>query len=294
MGDDYREVRCVHAAAAHLGESPFWDTKTQTLYWVDIGKSRIHNHDPATGDNAVWPVPGVVSCLATHAGGGLIMALKDGFYRISLDTRIATPIFIARDEPESNRFNDGRTDRQGRFWCGSMDREEKAATGGLYRLDHDGKAIRLVDGVICSNALCWSPDGRVMYFGDSLPGLVWCWDFDPASGAISNRRVFVEIPASEGMPDGATVDAEGYVWIAQWGGWRVVRYDPKGRVDRVLMLPVSQPTCPAFGGPDLRTLYITSASIGIASPDKEPMAGALFATDAGVEGIAEVPYGRAR
>ncbi len=150
---------------------------------------------------------------------------------------------------------------------------------------------RLVDGIICANALTWSPDGKVLYFGDSVRGLVWRWDCDPGSGAISNRRIFVEVPAATGMPDGAAVDADGFVWIAHWGGWRVVRYDPEGRIDRVLMVPVSQPSCPAFGGPDLRTLYITSAAIGVAEPAREPLAGGLFAVEVGVTGLAEVPYG---
>jgi sugar lactone lactonase YvrE len=284
-------LRCVHEAAAELGESPFWDTRSQTLFWVDIPNRRIHNHDPATGSNAAWRTPEEIGCVATHGDGGLIVALRKGFHRFSIATGTVSPIFVSADEPQSNRFNDGRTDRQGRFWCGSMDDREQSPSGGLYRLDTNGRCERLVEGIICSNALCWSPDGTVMYFGDSVRGVVWYWDFDPGSGAISNRRVFAEVPASTGMPDGATVDAEGYVWIAHWGGWRVVRYDPGGRIDRVLMVPVSQPSCPAFGGRDLETLYITSAAIGVAAPVREPLAGGLFAVDVGVKGIAEVAYG---
>lgn len=283
-------VGCVHEAAARLGESGFWDTRSQSLFWVDITSRRIHNHDPATGRNAVWQAPEDVGCVATHGDGGLVVALRKGFYRFSLETGAFAPIFIAGEEPRTNRFNDGKTDRQGRFWCGSLDEKEVAPSGSLYRLDHDGRAERIVQGIICSNALCWSPDGTVMYFGDSVRGLVWRWDFEPGSGAISNRRVFVEVPVSTGVPDGATVDADGFVWIAHWGGWRVVRYDPNGRIDRVVMLPVSQPSCPAFGGRDLMTLYVTSAAIGAAQPAKEPLAGGLFAMDVGVKGIAEVAY----
>jgi sugar lactone lactonase YvrE len=285
------EVRCVHAAAAALGESPFWDVKSQTLFWVDISKRRIHNHDPASGRDAAWQTPEEVGCVATHAEGGLIVALRKGFHRFSIDKGAFAPVFVAADEPQSNRFNDGRTDRQGRFWCGSMDDCEKAPSGGLYRLDKQGRCERLVGDIVCSNALCWSPDGTVMYFGDSVPGVVWRWDFDPATGAISNRRIFVEVPPATGVPDGATVDAEGYVWIAHWGGWRVVRYDPAGRTDRALKVPVSQPTCPAFGGPGLETLFITSAAAGVAKPAGEPLAGGLFAVEPGVRGIADVPYG---
>ena len=285
------DVHCVHEAAAAVGESPFWDTRSQTLYWVDIPGKKIYNHDPASGRNAVWDTPEDVGCVATHGDGGLIVALRNGFHRFSIATGSMSPIFIARDEPQTNRFNDGRTDRQGRFWCGSMDDGERSASGGLYRLDTTGRGERLVEGIVCANALCWSPDGTVMYFGDSVPGLVWRWDFDLASGAISNRRVFIEVPKATGMPDGATVDADGYVWIAHWGGWRVVRYDPRGRIDRVLMVPVSQPSCPAFGGRDLTTLYFTSAAIGVAAPAREPLAGGLFAAEVGAAGVAEVPYG---
>jgi sugar lactone lactonase YvrE len=173
-----------------------------------------------------------------------------------------------------------------------MDAAEKLPTGALYRLDSDLGCERLVSGIICSNALCWSPDGRIMYYGDSNNHVVWAWDFDVTSGAIVNRRVFLEIPAGEGVPDGATVDTEGHVWLAQWGGWRVTRYDPRGRVDRVIPLPVSQPACTAFGGPDLSTLYITTARSGLTPDDltKQPLAGALFSVEVGATGIPEVPF----
>ncbi len=156
----------------------------------------------------------------------------------------------------------------------------------------DLKCERLVGGIICSNALCWSPDGRVMYYGDSNNHVVWAWDFDVTSGAIANRRVFLEIPASEGVPDGATVDTDGYIWLAQWGGWRVTRYDPRGKVDRVVPLPVSQPASTAFGGPDLSTLYVTTARSGLTPAElaKQPLAGALFRIEVDATGIPEVPF----
>jgi sugar lactone lactonase YvrE len=150
----------------------------------------------------------------------------------------------------------------------------------------------MIDGIICSNALCWSPDSRVMYHADSGQRTVWAWDFDPATGEIDNRRVFVRITAADGVPDGATVDSEGCVWIAHWGGWCIVRYDPAGRVARTIMLPVAQPTCPMFGGPGLDIMFVTSASIGLGAEARaaQPQAGSLFAVEAGVKGLPEARF----
>jgi len=283
---------CVLDAKALIGESPCWDARSGVLYWVDIPARKIHRYDPVSGSDKAWLMSEEVGCVANCADNTLVIALRKGFFRFDPVRETLSPLFKTDAEPVTNRFNDGKTDRQGRFWCGSTDEAEKAPTGALYCLDRGLHCRRLVDGIICSNALCWSPDGRIMYFGDSSRQTVWAWNFEPGSGAIFNRRVFVSVPVEEGAPDGATVDSEGYIWIAQWGGWRVVRYDPKGRIDRVLRLPVSQPACPAFGGPDLNTLYIATAAIGLSAEAhaREPLAGGLFAVNIGVSGIAEVPF----
>jgi sugar lactone lactonase YvrE len=150
----------------------------------------------------------------------------------------------------------------------------------------------MVDGLVCSNALCWSPDGRVMYHADTCQGTVWAWDCDPETGAIAGRRVFVRLAGDEGAPDGATVDADGFVWLAHWDGWRLSRYDPTGRIERIVRLPVQRPTCPAFGGPALDVLYVTSATIGLTPGDlaAQPWAGGLLALDPGVRGVAEARF----
>jgi sugar lactone lactonase YvrE len=191
-----------------------------------------------------------------------------------------------------NRFNDGKPDRRGRFWAGSMHDPATAATGALYRLDPDGSCRRMVDGVVISNSLCWSPDGRTMYHADTIARTVWAWDADPDGGEIANRRVFVTLSGDEGNPDGATVDAEGFVWLAHWDGWQVSRHDPTGRTERVIRLPVQKPTCPAFGGRDLDVLYVTSATIGLspAALAAQPCAGGILAIDPSVRGIAEVRF----
>jgi len=286
------QVHCVCKLQMSIGESPYWHPKTKQLYWVDAIPGCIYQIDPETRALRSWSMPEEVGCLAACEGGGLVVALRKGFYQFDLNTAKTTSLFKVPDEPATNRFNDGKTDRQGRFWCGSLDEADKSPTGSLYRLDHRLRCERLVEGIICSNALCWSPDGSIMYFGDSTRRTVWAWDFDTSTGAISNRREFVVIPSRDGVPDGATVDSEGYVWIAHWGGWRVVRYDPKGRIERSLLLPVSQPTCPAFGGRDMTTLYITSAAFGLNNDalDQEPLAGSVFAAEVGITGIAETPF----
>ena len=288
------DIVCVHDCRAVLGEGPFWDVRDRRLYWVDIKSRLIHRFDPSTAKDEMWPTPEDVGSLAPREGEGLVVALKSGFHFYDLAQRRLTPVAFPEGEPANNRFNDGKTDRQGRFWAGSMDDAEKMPTGGLYCLEPDLRCRKMVEGVVCSNALCWSPDSRVMYYGDTWERTVWAWDFDPATGDIANRRVFVTIPREEGAPDGATVDREGFVWIAQWGGWRVVRYDPAGKIERTIMMPLAQPTCPVFGGSDLDVMYVTSASIRLNAEQLalQPQAGGLFALDVGVKGLADVPFRR--
>jgi sugar lactone lactonase YvrE len=237
-------------------------------------------------------MPEEIGSLAPREGGGLVVALRSGFHFYDLISRRLVPAALTGDEPEYTRFNDGKTDRQGRFWAGTMDEREKLPTGGLFRLAPDLACHKMIGGIICSNALCWSPDSRVMYHADSGQRSVWAWDFDPATGEIENRRVFVRIAAADGVPDGATVDSEGFVWIAHWGGWRLVRYDPAGRVARTIMLPVAQPTCPMFGGAGLDIIFVTSASIGLDGKARaaQPQAGSLFAIVPGVKGLPEARF----
>jgi sugar lactone lactonase YvrE len=285
-------VRCVLPAGARLGEGALWDVAEQALYWVDIKGRSVHRFDPITGDDRRWPVPEDVGSLALRAQGGLVLALRSGFHFFDPASGVLTLVAAPEPERRDNRFNDGKPDRQGRFWAGSMHDPEAEPTGALYRLDADRSWQRLLDGIVCSNALCWSPDGRTMYHADTPTRTVWAWDADPASGAVANRRVFVRVPEGDGVPDGATVDAEGFVWLAHWDGWRVTRYDPAGRVARVVRLPVQRPTCPAFGGPDLDVLYVTSATIGLTDTARarQPWAGGLLAAKPGVRGLPEVRF----
>ena len=276
-------VTCVYDAKSLLGEGPFWDVTDQRLYWVDIKRHLIHRFDPVTGADESWPTPEDIGSLAVREKGGLVVALKSGFYFYDLDTGTATPAALPASHADHNRFNDGKTDRQGRFWAGSMDDNEKEPSGGLFRLHHDSHCEQIVDGIICSNSLCWSPDSRIMYYADSWQRTVWAWDFEPEE-ARSAIGVFVNVPPAEGVPDGATVDAEGFLWIALWDGWQIRRYDPKGRPQESIRLPVQRPTCPMFGGSNLDVIYVTSASIGLSEHDlkEQPLAGRLFGVAADV------------
>jgi L-arabinonolactonase len=287
------EVNCVLDAKSLLGEGPLWDVGEQQLFWVDIKRRLIHRFDPATGEDRSWSTPEDVGSLAVRERGGLLVALKSGFHFYDLETGKATSLALPQAQPDNNRFNDGKPDRLGRFWAGSMDDHEKSPSGGLFRLDKNLECKQMVDGIICSNALCWSPDDRLMYYADSWRRTVWAWDFELETGTIRNRRVFIEVPPSEGVPDGATVDVEGFIWVALWDGWQVVRYDPAGRARQSVKLPVARPTCPMFGGSRLDTIYLTSASIGLSDAQlkEQPLAGSLFAFEPGVPGLPEMRFG---
>jgi len=242
-------VEVVLDCRAELGEGPVWDPEEHVLYWVNIKDHEIHRFDPASGEDTSWTTPADVGSLALRRSGGLVVALKTGFFFFDPEGVAFTA--VAEPEPNlpDNRFNDGKTDRQGRFWAGSLyDPDETKPTGGLFRLDPDGSCGRMVDGIYASNALAFSPDSRTMYYGDSRRQIVWAWDFQAGDGAISNRRVFIELGPGKGVPDGAAVDFDGCYWLTQPPAGLVVRYDPTGRVDRVIEMPVSQPTCVAFGG----------------------------------------------
>jgi len=286
------DIRCVLPARALLGEGALWDTEDRRLYWVDIKGRAVHQFDPATGRDRHWPAPEPVGSLARREAGGLVVALASGIHFMDLDSGTFLPVATPERDRAENRLNDGKPDRRGRFWVGSMHDPETKPSGALYRLDHDGSCHRMIDGVVISNTLCWSPDGRTMYHADTPRRTVWAWDSDPERGEIANRRVFVTLSGDEGNPDGATVDAEGFVWLAHWDGWQLTRHDPAGRTERVVRLPVQRPTCPAFGGPDLDVLYVTSASIGL-PPEAlaaQPCAGGLLALDPGVQGVPEARF----
>jgi L-arabinonolactonase len=285
------EVRSLANPRALVGEGPVWDDRRQALWWIDVKEPRLFRYDPATGANRAFAMPERIGCVALRENGGLIGAFKTGFKWIDPETGAVTPIIDPETHMPDNRFNDGKCDHRGRLLAGTMDDAEVECTGTLYRLDPDLTVHVLCTDVHLSNGLGWSPDDRRLYYTDSLRRMIWVYDYELATGEVRNRRVFAEVPEDAGIPDGLCVDAEGHVWSAHWGGWRLTRYAPDGRIARVLPMPVPQPSCCAFGGRDLSRLYVTTAAIGMAPEAlaKAPDAGGLLVLDPGVRGL---PVGR--
>lgn len=278
-----------------LGESPIWSVAEQALYWVDIRNPMIYRFDPASGDVKNWRIQTEIGSIGLAGEGRLIAGTRMGIAFIGLDDNSFEELADPEGDGRMNavRMNDGKVDRQGRFWCGSMDDPGYAEVASLYRFDKDRSVHKMEGPVTISNALCWSPDNATMYFADSRKRTMWAYDFDAAAGTIENRRVFLEVAEGDGVPDGATVDSEGFVWVAHMRGGKVKRYDPAGKVEREIAFPVSLTSCPAFGGPDLSTLYVTTASSKFEPADfeREPDAGALFAVETGVTGLPEPVFG---
>ncbi|OZI17809.1 SMP-30/gluconolactonase/LRE family protein [Bordetella genomosp. 7] len=242
-----------------LGESPLWDVDEQRLYWIDGTEGRVFRCTEGGAEVRAWQAPQPIGSMALRERGGALLALAGGFY--FMDLACGEIDLVADPEPgaESNRLNDGKVDRQGRFLAGSMDIGETQPTGALYRLDPDLSVHRLDSGMVVSNGPCWSPDGATLYFNDSARGEIRAYDYDPASGAVSNRRIHVRVdPSVGGAPDGSTVDAEGCLWSARVCQGKVVRHCPDGSVDRVIDMPVKNVTSVMFGGPSLDVLYVTS------------------------------------
>ncbi len=296
------EIVDIIETDAILGESPVWSARDGGLYWIDIKAPAIHRFDPATRIDTAWPVAQEIGSIALRRGGGLVAGLRDGLALVGPD--LTTVEWIADPEPDKpmNRFNDGKCDRQGRFWSGTMYDPpgppktyfEREPVGILYRLDGDHRCHAMAHDILVSNGLAWSPDGTVMYFTDSPRRAIWAYDFDTATGGLGERRIFAEIPDApgRGTGDGATVDAEGFYWSAEFRGSRLVRYAPDGAVDRTVELPASRPTSCAFGGQGLATLFVTSARIMLSEAElaAEPHAGDLFALDVGVCGLQEAEF----
>ncbi|HYF56244.1 MAG TPA: SMP-30/gluconolactonase/LRE family protein [Salinarimonas sp.] len=272
------EIEVVRPIGNRLGESPFWHGGERALYWVDVQAPAIHRL-AADGTLDTWPMPDLVGSIAARRAGGLVAALRNAFCAVDLVTGAVARIVEPEPERPGNVMNDGKCDRRGRFWCGSRDGPLRDPNGALHRLDPDLTSRRMDDGFIVSNGIAWSPDDRVMYFADSRAETVFAYDFDLDDGAIRNRRVFFSTREIEGRCDGATVDEEGFYWCALVHGGAVARLDPRGRVDRLIPMPVRHPTMCTFGGEDLDVLYVTSAASMVPEGERatQPHAGALFA-----------------
>lgn len=279
--------------AAHehdlLGEVPLWCERTSRLWWVDVMRCALCSLDPASGKVVTRTTEGHrLGSIALREQGGLLLATAEGIdvYDPATGTQKA---LTGRDRlGDGQRFNDGRCDRQGRFWVGTMN-EDFRPEGTLYRLEHNGTLSEVFGGIVVPNSIAFSPDSRTLYFADTRRFTIWSFAFDAASGTVSNQKVFAQTTGRAGRPDGSCVDSEGFLWNAEYAGGQIVRYAPDGRIDRSIALPVSHPTSLCFGGPSLDTLYITSGSYALTPEQaaREPLAGAVIAIRPGVKGLPE-------
>ncbi|OXM83550.1 SMP-30/gluconolactonase/LRE family protein [Paenibacillus rigui] len=288
------QVELVLDAQAQLGEGPCWDERSGLLYWVDIAGKKVHAFNPLDRSDRSVALDQMVGAAVVREAGGLVLAMEQGFYTLDWDTEQLTAIQDPEPGQAGNRFNDGKCDAAGRFWAGTMDKKEQGPAGALYCLESDRTVRKAIEGVTVSNGLGWSPDGRTMYYIDSPTKRVVAYDFDVETGSLTHRRTVVTIPADGGFPDGMTVDAEGMLWVAQWGGWQVSRWNPyTGEQLTAIPVPVERASSCAFGGANLDELYITTARIGATEEElaKQPHAGSLFCVKPGVAGLPTYRYG---
>jgi sugar lactone lactonase YvrE len=288
-------VDCVLDAKAMVGECALWNERDRRLYWVDIQKPTLNRFDPSTGVNEVCTLDQAIGCFGFREHGGFVGAFADdGFCTFDFDAPALIP--LANPEPDNPeyRFNDGRTDPYGAFWSGTIKHKHGPGDRGgtIYQLRAGEPARPMLQGVGATNGIAFDAGRRRCYIADSVLDTVWCFDHDPDTGDISNQRIFVTTGDQPGLPDGACVDADGCYWSANVRGWRVIRYTPDGRIDRVIPMPVQRPTMCCFGGMDLDILFVTS--IGPAARNTEvetepgqPHAGGIFACRPGVQGLAE-------
>ena len=281
------DIQCVWQEPAILGEGPLWAARENAIYWVDIVSKQIHRYGVADDSRRTWMYAAGVTSLAERRQGGLVGTVRDGFAFIDMAAGTFEPIALPEADMPENRFNDGKVDENGRYWAGSMDDGEKLATGSLYRLDGDLSLHKMDESYGITNGPAFSVDGNTLYHTDTAKRTIFAFDFSE-SGAIRNKRVFVELVAEEeGYPDGMTVDSEDCLWLAHFAGSRLTRYSPQGEVLQVIAMPVPNITSCTFAGPDLDTLYITTARHMLNKEDirKYPLSGSLFSCRPGVTGL---------
>ena len=285
---------CALDAKARLGECPTWDGAEQALFWIDSFAPALNRFDPATGATRRWALPDPVGSFALVEGRhAAVVALGSGLHELDLGTGATGLLHAAPYDQVNYRFNDGRCDRQGRFWVGATrqhDSQEPDGGAAVWRLDR-GELSRQVTGTTIANGTAFSPDGRTMYLADRPNWQVLAFDFDPVAGIASNRRTFARVPEGH-YPDGAAVDAEGGYWCALFRAGRILRFAPDGRLDRDLKAPSLMPTMICFGGPDLSTMFVTTTAwlLGKAGRAQEPQGGGLFRCDVGATGLPERRY----
>ncbi|KRR07940.1 calcium-binding protein [Bradyrhizobium jicamae] len=290
------QIEIVADLKTTLGEGPLWDVEQQRLYWLDSIDGRVFRATADGRELRAWDVGAKIGSMALRRDGmHALVALQSGVHDLDLESGVLTPIATPETHLPRNRLNDGKVDRRGRFLFGSMDTLEDEASGRLYRLDPDLSLHVLDEKIIVSNGPCWSPDDRTFYFADTWTGEIWAYDYEIETGAATKRRRFATVDRSNGgAADGATVDAEGFLWQALVYDGKLVRYAPDGSVDRIIEMPVRKVTSVMFGGPNLDILYVTSMAKPPLPrfPDDGQQRGALFAiTGLSVKGIPEPRFG---
>jgi sugar lactone lactonase YvrE len=274
---------------AIVGESPIWSPDEQALYWIDGLRPHLMRLDHGTGAVRIRALPYRPGCIARLPDGRLLIGYKKGIGAFDFESGANTVLPAGGVDFGDVSFNDGACDRRGRFWIGTRHREASAPKGALYRIGTDMTTDRMMDGLIVSNGIAFSPDGGTMYHTDSRPGRIDAYDYDQDSGTPGRRRVLLDYAGRGFRPDGCTVDAEGFLWVAEIDGARISRYTPSGALERSIPLPVRKPSSVAFGGPEMTMLYITTISFGLTPEQRaaEPWAGMLLAMETGIRGLPE-------
>ncbi|QDG75387.1 SMP-30/gluconolactonase/LRE family protein [Labrenzia sp. PHM005] len=276
----------------HHGEGVFWNPQDKRLWWTDIHGEMLLSYDPISGDAKNHSMPSRVACFAPRKNGGLIVAFAQSIVLFDLDKGALDTIHDFEPDNPNTRLNDGRTDRQGRLIVGGMNEGTGDANSTVLRIDHDLTVTPIIEGVSCANSTCFSVDGSTMYFTDTPEKTIRAYPYNVTDGSLGPMSLHCDMSGEPGLPDGSCVDAEGGVWNAEWEGRRVIRIAPDGTIDRVFEVPVWKPTCCAFGGENLDTLFITTSRL--ASPqdvlDREPASGGLFAVKPGVNGVEDAPF----
>jgi L-arabinonolactonase len=274
------------------GEGIFWNPSDGRIWWTDIQGRALWSFDPVTTQSASIPMEDRVCCFAPRAAGGLIVAYSDRVVLFDPETKKETLVTLFEPENPETRLNDGRTDRQGRLVVGGMNEVSGKPDSSVISIDGNLKVQTLIDQISCANSICFSPAGNTMFFADTPDREILVFDYEKDRGTLTNKRLHASFKQEPGLPDGSCVDAEGGVWNAEWEGHRVVRVAPNGTIDHVIDVPVWKPTCCAFGGPNLDTLFITTSRLmsDEAALKKEPSAGGLFAVKPGIRGVIDTPF----
>jgi L-arabinonolactonase len=287
------EIKRTKAPKCLVGEGPVWDVREQALYLVDIVGKVVHRYDPASETTRTWNVGKVIGSMALREQGGAVVALRDGIYSLDFASGAIEPHALPKDLNPRVQFNDGKVDRRGRFIVGSGDSQlrDTQSIGSLYRLDKNASLTELDTKIAISNGPCWSPDNEILYFSDSLPYSIYAYDYDIATGSVANRRLFADTRELGGIPDGATVDTDGLLWMAICEGAKVVAFQPSGKIERVIDMPVRLTASVMFGGPDLDQLYVTTIDPALLGrPTGEGDGETWVIEGLGARGIAEPRY----